>query len=91
MRVPSGGLQPQVVADPTGGLHLIYFFRGQEASSGDLYYTYYTRRARGATRFSEPIRVNSVSGSAVATGSVWRIQAMVGHGLRHRLPGGSAT
>src|SRR5881296_3300863 len=65
MRTPDGGIQPQVAADRKGALHLIYF-KGDPAA-GDVFYV---RRDPGKRSFSKPLRVNSVSGSVVAIGSV---------------------
>ena len=60
------GIQPQAVADGRGTIHLL-FFRG-EPSHGDLYYA---KRNPGQTGgFLLPIRVNSESGSAIATGTI---------------------
>ncbi len=53
------------VADQTGVMHLIYF-KGEPAG-GDLFYG---RSKPGTTEFSEPIRVNSQPGSAVAMGTI---------------------
>jgi hypothetical protein len=64
-KVPNGGLQPQAVMDTKGTLHLIYI-KG-EPGAGDLFYV---RRAAGKERFSVPLRVNSLRGSAIAVGSV---------------------
>jgi len=64
-KTPHGGIQPQAAVDAEGTLHLIYF-KG-EAAAGDLFYV---RRKRGEARFSDPIRINSLAGSAVATGTV---------------------
>ncbi|MBT3605380.1 MAG: hypothetical protein HN521_20135, partial [Candidatus Latescibacteria bacterium] len=65
VRVPDEGLQPQVVVGPLGLLHLIYF-KG-EAKGGDLFYT---TQQPGETVFSEPIQVNSIPKSIIATGTV---------------------
>lgn len=62
---PNSGIQPQAVVDARGTLHLIYF-KGEEGA-GDLFYV---RREAGKERFSDPLRVNSRPGSAVAIGSV---------------------
>ena len=64
LRVPDGGIQPQVAVDARGVVHLLYF-RG-DAAGGDLYYV---RSSDGAT-FSRAIRVNSQRGSAVAIGNI---------------------
>lgn len=65
IQTPSGGIQPQVAADSKGGLHLLYY-KG-DAGNGDLFYV-----ARTATEksFSEPLRVNSTPGSAIAAGTI---------------------
>ena len=63
--LPDGGIQPQAVADASGTIHVLYF--AGDPAHGDLFYI---RRARGAAAFSPPIRVNSESGSAIATGTV---------------------
>ena len=63
--LPQGGLQPQAVTDERAVLHVL-FFKGAPAG-GDLYYM---RRRPEAREFSTPLRVNSVPGSALATGSV---------------------
>jgi hypothetical protein len=65
LRTPDGDIQPQAAVDAKGTLHLIYF-KG-EARAGDLFYV---RRAAGEERSSDPIRVNSLPKSAIATGTV---------------------
>lgn len=72
-RTPDRGIQPQAVMDDRGTLHLLYF-KG-EPGHGDLHYV---RRDRGKTAFSEPLRVNSQPGSAVAVGSIRGGQLAVG-------------
>lgn len=62
--VPNGGIQPQVAQDKNGTVHLVYF-KG-DPSAGDLFYA----KSRDGITFSDPIRVNSVSGSAVAIGNI---------------------
>lgn len=69
-RVPDEGLQPQVAVDRSGTVHLVYF-KG-DAAAGDLFYA---KSKNGETSsngetFSNPIRVNSVPGSAVAIGNI---------------------
>ncbi len=64
VRVPDGGIQPQVAVDRDGTVHLVYF-KGDPAA-GDLYYA----RSKDGLTFSKPIRVNSVPGSAVALGNI---------------------
>lgn len=65
IRMPNGGIQPQIAIDDKGVLHVVYF--SGEAAHGDLYYV--RSGDRGAT-FSLPIRVNSHPGSAIATGNI---------------------
>jgi hypothetical protein len=65
LATPDLGIQPQALMDSRGTLHLIYF-RGLPGS-GDLFYV---RRPAGAPAFSAPLRVNSESGTAIATGTV---------------------
>jgi hypothetical protein len=64
MRVPDGGIQPQVVA--RGDIvHLLYFTGDPKA--GDVQYG---RSTDGGRTFGKPIRVNSAPGSAVAIGTI---------------------
>jgi hypothetical protein len=65
LRVPNGGIQPQVAIDARGVLHLLYF--SGESAHGDLYYT---RSENRGEAFSAPLRVNSHPGSAMATGNI---------------------
>ncbi|MCI0349264.1 MAG: hypothetical protein L0Z53_07560 [Acidobacteriales bacterium] len=65
VRTPNNGLQPQVVTDERGTLHLIYF--AGDPHDGDIFYI---RREAGKNDFSDPIRVNSQPGSAVAVGTI---------------------
>jgi hypothetical protein len=75
--VPDSGIQPQAVVDVSGIIHLLYF-RG-EPSGGDLYYV---RLAKPDQKASQPVRVNSIAGSALATGSVRGAQIALGRGGR---------
>lgn len=65
LKTPHDGIQPQAVVDPQGTLHLIYF-KG-DAKAGDLFYV---KRASKQKEFTEPLRINSVPGSAIAIGTV---------------------
>lgn len=73
VRVPDGGIQPQMATDDAGTVHLLYF-KG-EASAGDLYYT---RRSREDLHFRAPIRVNRRPASAIAMGTIRGGQLAVG-------------
>jgi hypothetical protein len=77
LRTPHDGIQPQTVLARNGALHMIYF-KG-DASAGDLEYV---RRDPAGNDFSQPIRVNSEPGSAVAIGTVRGPQLAVGQSGR---------
>ena len=72
-RTPDDGIQPQAAVDSNGVLHLIYL-KG-DPSAADVFYV---RKAPGAAGFSKPIQVNSVSGSAMAIGTVRGPQLAIG-------------
>jgi hypothetical protein len=76
LRVPDGGIQPQVAVDGKGVVHLVYY-KGP-AGGGDLFYVH---SADGRT-FSQPLRVNTVAGSAMAIGNVRGAHLAVGKGGR---------
>jgi hypothetical protein len=65
MRIPAGGIQPQVAVDAKAAIHLL-FYKG-DPQHGDLYYA---RSHDGGATFSAPVRVNSVAGSAIAVGNI---------------------
>jgi hypothetical protein len=75
-RLPAGGIQPQIAVDGNGTAHVVYF-KG-EAGTGDLYYSTFTDDGPWST----PVRVNSESGSAIATGTVRGAQIAIGRGGR---------
>jgi hypothetical protein len=77
LRAPDGGIQPQAVVDRSGVTHLLYLRGAPDA--GDLFYV---RQRPGEPRFSSPLRVNSVPGSAVAIGTIRGGQLAVGKGAR---------
>lgn len=77
VRVPHNGIQPEVAVDARGVLHLIYF--AGEPRAGNLFYV---RSADYGSTFSAPIRVNSQSGSAIATGTIRGGQLAIGRGGR---------
>src|SRR5229473_8677143 len=76
-RVPEGGIQPQVMVDSKGVIHLVYY-KG-DPGHGDLYYV--CSRDNGAS-FSAPLRVNSVEGSAVAAGNIRGARLAIGKNAR---------
>ncbi|MCR9296766.1 MAG: hypothetical protein NXI32_29005 [bacterium] len=73
-RVPDQGLQPQIEVGTEGEIHLIYFRGAPEA--GDLYYCRLTDAE--SLEWTQPIRVNSQIGSAVATGTIRGAQMALG-------------
>ena len=85
MRVPEGGIQPQVV-EKDGVIHLLYFTGF--AAGGDL--NYVRSRDYGRT-FSRPLRVNSQPGSAMATGNIRGGQIALAKGQVHVAWIGSST
>jgi hypothetical protein len=76
IRVPNGGIQPQVV-EQDGTVHLLYF--SGEPEHGDL--TYVQSRDYGRT-FSQPLKVNSNPGSAMAVGNMRGGQLAIGRNGR---------
>ena len=73
MRVPQGGLQPQVAIDERGIVHLIYYTG--DARKGNLFYA---RSTNGGTTFSAPIQVNSSPDAAIAAGTIRGAHLAVG-------------
>ena len=73
LRVPQGGIQPQVAVDESGTIHAIYY--RDDVSQGNILYV---RSTDGGATFSAPIRVNSQEGSAIALGNVRGAHLAVG-------------
>src|SRR6266850_1237318 len=73
LRVPDGGLQPQMTIDERGMLHLVYYTG--DAHGGDLFYV---RSSNFGANFSPALRVNSQHGSAVAAGTIRGAQIALG-------------
>jgi hypothetical protein len=71
-RVPNGGIQPEMATGRDGVIHLVYF--SGTPGGGDLFYV--SSRDGGQT-FSNPLRVNSQPGSAIATGTIRGAQVAV--------------
>jgi len=76
LRVPNGGIQPQIV-EQDGIVHLVYF--SGDAEHGDL--NYVRSRDYGRT-FSAPLKVNSNPGSAIAVGNIRGAQLAIGRNGR---------
>lgn len=71
-RVPNGGIQPQVAVDRKGIVHVVYF--DGDARAGNLFYV----RADDGATFTDPLRVNSKSDSAIAVGNIRGAQLAIG-------------
>lgn len=78
LRVPHGGIQPQLAMDRNGVIHMVYF-AGADAAHGDLFYV---RSTNSGATFSTPIQVNSHPGSAIATGNIRGAHIAVGRNGR---------
>ncbi|HLJ92562.1 MAG TPA: sialidase family protein [Gemmataceae bacterium] len=65
LRVPDGGIQPQLAIDSKGHVHLIYF--SGDPMGGDIFYV---RSDDAGRTFSRRLRVNSQPGSAIAIGNI---------------------
>lgn len=76
LRVPEGGIQPQVVQARDGVTHMIYL--SGDASSSDIWYT----KSRDGQTFAPPIKVNSTPGAAIAAGTIRGPHIAVGRGGR---------
>ncbi len=72
LKTPNNGLQPKVKVDQSGQVHLLYFKGRPEA--GDLFYV----RKSTNGKFTDPIKVNSIPGSAVSIGTIRGAQFTVG-------------
>jgi len=83
LRVPEGGLQPEVLLDTHGELHLLYF--SGEASGGDLRYTHASvpSTADQTPAWTPSIQVNNLQGSAIAVGTVRGGHLALGAGYVH--------
>ncbi len=76
-RVPEDGLQPQVLVDDAGTVHLVYL-TGDPKDCDVMY----CKRMAGQGSFSQPMRVNSKPGSAIAIGTVRGAQIALGRNNR---------
>ena len=76
-RVPESGVQPQVVTDGKGVVHLVYL-KGEPRACD----VFYTRLESGAARFSAPIRVNSEPQTAISIGTIRGAQLALGRNGR---------
>ena len=75
-KTPHGGIQPQVIVDASGTLHLLYY-KGQPRE-GDLFYV---SRGKGQKGFSVPLQVKQhCENSACCIGSIFRARMAIGQG-----------
>ncbi|HLJ10866.1 MAG TPA: sialidase family protein, partial [Planctomycetaceae bacterium] len=81
VRVPQGGLQPQVAVDSEGTVHLVYLADDPQSAN-----VFYVQKARSEDAnieaFSKPLHVNSQPGSAIAIGSIRGAQLALGKANR---------
>lgn len=71
-RLPNSGIQPQVVFDGRGTLHVLYY--SGDARHGDVFYT---RSTDGGGTFAPALQVNT-PGSAIAAGTIRGAQMALG-------------
>lgn len=85
-RLPETGFQPQAIAAPDGTVHLVYLVG--EAKASDILYL----RQSTNGNWSNPLKVNSQAGSAVAIGTIRGPQLALGrNGRAHVVWNGSQS
>lgn len=77
VRTPGGGIQPQAAVDARGNVHLVYLKGDPRAAD-----IFYVRQEAGKQGWSQPLRVNSRPGSAVAAGTIRGAHLALGKGGR---------
>lgn len=75
--LPENGIQPRVLTGEDGLARIVYF-QGQ-AGGGDLLFV---EKRPEKEAFTDPVRINSTPGSAVATGTIRGAQIAMGGGAR---------
>jgi hypothetical protein len=86
LRLPEGGIQPQVAVDETGIVHAVYL-KGDPRSAD----VFYIRSSNCGKSSSEPLRVNSQPGSAIAAGAIRGAQLAVGRNGRVHVAGNGSS
>src|SRR5256885_8446427 len=71
MRLPVGGLQPQIAADGRGGLHMVYLTG--DPGTADVVYSKWS-----GAGVSPAMSGNAQKGSAIAEGTIRRVQPSIG-------------
>jgi hypothetical protein len=74
VRIPQGGIQPELGISRDGTIHMVYLSAEPAAAAN----VFYVRSRDGGLTFSAPIRVNSQEGSAIATGTIRGAHIAVG-------------
>lgn len=77
LRTPNGGIQPRAVMDRSGALHLLYY--AGDHLHGDLFYV---KSPDLGVTWSQPLRVNSEPGTAIAAGTIRGGQIALGRNGR---------
>lgn len=75
-RLPTGAVQPKLVRSSNGTLHLVYL--SGDSKAADVYYQ--SRPAAPDSKWSDPVRVNSEAGSAIAIGTIRGPDITLGRG-----------
>ncbi len=73
VRVPNGGIQPEIAVDRTGVVHMVYL--AGEPGAADVFYV---RSSDSGKTFSRAVRVNSQEGTAIAAGTIRGAQLAIG-------------
>jgi hypothetical protein len=77
LRVPNGGIQPEIAVDSAGVAHMVYL-AGEPGAAN----VFYVRTADGGKTFTPAVRVNSQEGSAIAIGTIRGAHVAVGRNGR---------
>ena len=72
-RLPNGAMQPDIVTDRRGAVHMVYLV-GEPSAANVIY----VQSADGGKSFSSPLQVNTGDGSAIATGTIRGAQIALG-------------
>lgn len=75
-RLPTGAVQPKLVRSSNGTLHLVYL--SGDSKAADVFYQ--SRLAVPDSKWSNPVRVNSEAGSAIAIGTIRGPDITLGRG-----------
>ena len=73
VRVPNGGIQPEIAVDRAGVVHMVYL--AGEPGAADVFYV---RSSDSGKTFSRAVRVNSQEGTAIGAGTIRGAQLAIG-------------